>query len=330
MKSIVRWLRLGFRLQRWEALAALGGTVGLLAASLWLTWQLHLLTEAFPGCLDPAAAAPNCERYYRQFQALAGWGSLALHASWAAPFGMGLVLGVPMVAREIEDRTAAMAWTLSRSRVRWLAGRLLFVTVLTVVLLMAISSVSELLASALAPSQQLATDFTWYGQRGPLIVARGLAALGLGIAIGGLTGRALPGLLVAALASALLFTAISLGMDRWNISQAVAQPYGVGSDPSALQLGQQVELLDGEVVGDAYLARLENILIDGDGSLYSRFDPVSGLPDRSSLVGHYRQLVLPGVVYPRVVVRESAVNGGVAVLALFAATGIVRRRRPGG
>jgi hypothetical protein len=329
MSGLPRWFRLGFRLQRWEALAAFGGTLGLLAASLWLTRQLHLLTAAYPRCLDPAVAGAECERYYQQFQGLATFGSLALHASWVAPFAMGLVLGVPLVSREIEHRTAAVAWTLSRSRMRWLAGRLAFVTVLTIVLLSAIAFVSEMLASALAPAQHLATDFTWYGQRGPLIVMRGLAALGLGVAIGALIGRALPGLLVAAFGSALVFTAISLGMDRWNASQAVPQPYGVEHDASALQLGQQVELLDGEVVGDAYLASLDNILIDGDGSLYAQFDPDTGLPDRSSLVGHYRQLVLPGARYPEIIVRESAVNGGAAVLALLVAAGVVRRRRPG-
>lgn len=329
MTTLRRWARLALRMQRWEVLASVAGTAALLVAMLWLTRQLHLLADAHPRCLNPMVVPAGCEAYLKSFSDVAGWGYQALHASWAAPFAMGLVLGVPLVAREIEHRTAAMAWTLSRSRIRWLASRVVFVALLTTVLLCAVAIGSELLAAALAPNQQLASDFTWYGQRGPLIVVRGLAALGLGVAIGALIGRALPGLLVAAFASVLLFTAISLGMDRWNAAEAVAQPYGV-SDPSALQLGQRVELPDGQVVGDAYLASMDNILIDGDGSVYSRFDPETGLPDRSSLVGHYRELVLPGERYPQVVARESAAVGATALLVLLAAAGIVRRRRPGG
>lgn len=328
MSGLRRWFTLAFRMQRWEALAAVAGTAVLVVFALWLTRQLQVLADAYPRCLDPAVAAPSCERFYLEFQDLASWGSQALHASWAAPFGMGLVLGVPLVAREIEHRTAAMAWTLSRSRVRWLAGRLAFAALLMIVLLAGIALVSELLASALSPAQQLGTDFTWYGQRGPLIVARGLAALGLGVGIGAVIGRALPGLLAAAFASALLFTAISLGMDQWNASEAVPQPYG-DHDSSALSLGQRIELPDGQVVGDAYIASLDNILIDGDGSVYSQFDLETGLPDRSSLVGHYRQLVLPGERYPQIVARESAVNGGIATVGMLVATWLVRRRRPG-
>jgi uncharacterized protein (TIGR03382 family) len=118
-------------------------------------------------------------------------------------------------------------------------------------------------------------------------------------------------------------------MDRWNGSEAVVQPFEVDSDPGALHLGQQVELADGSVVGDAYLASLDNILIDGDGSVYSEFDPETGMPDQSSLVGHYRQLILPGERYPLIVARESAVNVGIAAVAALLAAWIVRRRRPG-
>ena len=328
MTAVGRWLNLSYRLQRWEVLAAVTGTILLLGVSLWWSRELHTLTDAYPRCRGLAVGAAECEPFYLQFQGIAKWGQLALHASWAAPFGMGLVLGVPLVSREIEHGTAAMAWTLSRSREQWLGTRVAFAVVLLIVLLAGIAAVSELLASALSPAQQLASDFTWYGQRGPLIVARGLAALALGAGVGAVIGRALPGLLLAGFASALLFTAISLGMDRWNGSEAVALPYGVETEPGVLQLGRQVVLSNGDVVGDAYLASLENILIDGDGSVYARFDPATGLPDRSSLVGRYRQLVLPGARYPEIIARESAVAVGSALLLLVGTIGIVRRRRP--
>ncbi|HET7581663.1 MAG TPA: hypothetical protein VFL75_02785 [Candidatus Limnocylindria bacterium] len=328
MSALQRWLRLALRMQRWEVIAVVTGTAALLGASLFVTQQLRDLAAAYPRCLDPTTVTAGCDAYHRAVGRLDMPASLLLQVSWAAPFGTGLVLGVPLVAREIEHRTASLAWTLSRSRVRWLVGRAAFVVLVTVALLAAVAITSELLAAAYAPARHLDSDFTWYGRRGVLLVVRGLVVLGLGISIGAVVGRALPALLVAVFGTVLLFTGISLAMDRWNAAEATARPYGQG-ESDALALGARIELTDGEVVGDAYLASLENIVIDADGSVYSRFDPDSGLPDRSSLVGRYRELMLPGERYPQVVARESAVGIGAAVLLLLAAGAIVRHRRPG-
>jgi ABC-type transport system involved in multi-copper enzyme maturation permease subunit len=41
------------------------------------------------------------------------------------PFVVGILLGVPLVSLEIEKRTAPLAWSLSLSRIRCLAGRTL-------------------------------------------------------------------------------------------------------------------------------------------------------------------------------------------------------------
>ena len=112
---------------------------------------------------------------------------------------MGLLLGVPLVSREIEHRTAAIAWTMSRSRTWWLARRVLFLALVMVVLLGVVAVVGEVLASATLPAQHLDRDFAWYGRRGALIVVRGLASLGIGVLVGAWIGRVLPALLVARL-----------------------------------------------------------------------------------------------------------------------------------
>lgn len=329
MKALSRWASIGYALQRWEVLAAVVGTAVLVAAMLWFTRQLGLLADANPACPDPGAYVPGCEAFVTQFQDLGGWASQLLRASWAAPFGMGLVLGVPLVAREVEHGTAAVAWTLGRSRTRWLIRRLAFVLLVLVVCLGLIALTSEVLAAALGPTLHLDRDFTWFGRRGLLVVVRGVASLATGVALGALLGRTLPGVLVAAVASVLLFTAISFGMDRWNEAEAELVPAangGIGSDTDgALLLGSRIELPSGELATWSDLIGMNDITEDMDGHVYGRVEDV-GHPERA--IGVERQLVIRGDQYGAVVVRESGVVAGIAVAWGMLATWIVRRRRP--
>ena len=160
---------------------------------------------------------------------------------------MGLVLGVPLVSREIEQRTAAIAWTMSRSRTWWLARRAAFLVLVMVVLLIVVAVVGEVLASAAMPAQHLDRDFAWYGRRGALIVVRGLASLGVGVLVGAWLGRVLPALLVAVFASVLVFSGISLGMDRWIEGDAVVQKFDADR-AGGRQLGERVLLPSGELI----------------------------------------------------------------------------------
>lgn len=328
MTGIRRWATLSFRLHRWEVLASAAGVALLAAAMLWFAWQLRFVAAGDPGCPDPAAYVPGCEQLAQRFGELSEWGSQLLYLSWGAPFGMGLLLGVPLVAREVESGTAGMAWTLSRSRTRWLAARLAFLALVLLALLAVVVLVSRALAAALLPQFDLERDFTWYGRRDWLIVARGLAALGIGVLVGAAVGRLLPGLLEAAFASVLVFAGVSQGMDRWNETEADAGAHGLAQQ-GALVLGQRIELPSGELVDWGHVAALgDTQMIDAGGAIYTAWDDMTGQPDPESLVGWDRQLAIPGERYPQILVRESGVVAGVAVLATLAALSVIRRRRP--
>jgi hypothetical protein len=181
----------------------------------------------------------------------------ALSLSWGAPFVMGVVLGVPLVSRELEHRTAGMAWTLSRSRTIWLAGRVAFLGLVLIGLLVVVAVASEVLASALLPTASLDSDFTWYGRRGGLIVARGVASLGLSVLVGAALGRLGPGL--AAFASVLVFTALSVAMDRWVETDAVllsALNGNAAQEVGDRSLGTYVRLINGEVIPQGKCSRV--------------------------------------------------------------------------
>lgn len=324
MSRIGSWLILSFKLNRWEVLASAAGVALLTAGMLWFAWQMRTLAGTDPGCVDPSAYAPGCTQLAQRFYELSSKADWLSYLSWGAPFGMGLVLGVPLVSREIEHRTAAVAWTLTRSRASWLARRTAFLVLVLVALLLVVAVAGEVLASAQMPALHLDRDFAWYGRRGGLIVMRGLASLGIGLLIGAMFGRVLPALLLAAFASVLVFTAISLGMDRWVEGDAIVQPFGVDR-AGGLNLGQRIELPSGKLVayGD-FPYRGETW--DVEGEIYAAEADI-GHPDR--IIGRDRELLVPGKLYPQVVLREAGVVGGTAVVLALAATWVVRRRRPG-
>ena len=109
-----------------------------------------------------------------------------------------MVLGVGVVAPEIEAGTAPSAWVLARSRARWLRGRML---------------PSLLAATACSPcSPSRRRSCGWRGSRtcrtrgstsmtpslhGLILVAKGLAAYGVALAVGALLGRTLPSVILA-------------------------------------------------------------------------------------------------------------------------------------
>lgn len=326
MTGLLRRARLSIALQRWELALITAGSIGLAVVMVIVGNQAQAIAAAHPGCLDPNTFRAGCEAAMKEFDQVTDLGSKLLYFSYGAPFGMGLLLGVPLVAREIDHGTASIAWTLSRSRIRWLSWRLAFVAIAVAVLLALLGVTSERLAQALQPSLHLDADFTWYGRRGWLLIVRGLLALGIGLALGALIGRQLPALLVAILVSVAVFTAVSLGMDRWLESASVPTPFGV-EVPGGMQLGERIALPDGRLVRFADLDPDQgyNIAIGPDGRVYASADANGVLSDPR---GQVVDLIVPGSAYPTFVLRESALLGALALGSAAATAFVVRRRRP--
>ena len=128
---MIRGALLGLRIARFELLLA----IGLLA----LTGISAVIALGHVAAADPGA---GCWSTYwtdrgtddRSRAACAGaiaafWGAadeasfIASPVAVALPFVVGILLGVPIVGRELELRTAALAWSLSGDRRRWLLSR---------------------------------------------------------------------------------------------------------------------------------------------------------------------------------------------------------------
>jgi hypothetical protein len=96
---------------------------------------------------------------------------------------LGLFLGVPVVAREIEGRTAHLAWTLDPGRWRWLLQRAVPVLAVALVAGILIGIGSEMVTQA-PPfmEHRLGAGFSDYGSRLGQVPVRTVAVLVLGIA----------------------------------------------------------------------------------------------------------------------------------------------------
>lgn len=173
-------------------LAASVGGVLILAAMSGLSAPAHCISDRFLVPVPPECATTEAFVTFTN-----EWGGRLFAAMVALPWLVGALIGVVVVGREIEHRTATLAWMLAPDRRRWLLSRAL-VGAVVVALLLAVPSVVASEAQRLVyPWAPPETSFNDYGLRGPLVVARGVAAFAIAMLIGAVLGRVLPALLLA-------------------------------------------------------------------------------------------------------------------------------------
>lgn len=316
MTGVQAWTRVFWRLQRWEAAVLIGGCL-LLTVAMWVVaWQLKVNSEAIAACYEATEAriSPHCRSLIDVGNLLSGSIGVLNGAAILAPFGVGIFLGAPLVAREIEHRTAPMAWSLSLSRRRWLAARVLPALGAVGVVLLLLGQASALLVST-AYEDEL--GFRYYDSVGPIIAARGVAVFGIGVLVGMMVGRVLPALLVTGLATVAVAGAASIGRDQ--LMRAEAEWIEPGSELDAIAMIYDSRLRDdatGELVTweEVYASfPPEEVNLEGDGTP----------PGMTQLY-----LTVPPERYPSIVAREIAALAGIGAFALGAAWWAVLRRRP--
>jgi len=327
MSGVLTWARLSFRLQRLEIL--LLGAAVLVASGLMLWWAYELdgIAKAYPDCdyFDPALA---CQEAGQRFSETFSTAEIIIRNTWVAGFAVGLVLGVPLVAREIDHGTAQLAWTIGRSRVRWLIGRVAFAALVAIVLAALLAVTTEVLVTTMLPDIDLSRDFNFHGNRGPLIVGRAMLGLGAGVLVGALLGRQLPALLLGVFVVGGLYAASWVGFPLWYHSEAdVASMDEYLGGPLWIESG--IELTSGERLTWSELygggrAPLETYQAD-DGTYYATLADAEA--ERNPLGRDYI-LIIPGERYNEIVARETAVFAGAGLLLIGGAAAVTRRRRP--
>jgi len=305
--------RLTVRLQRWEIAIVAAGCLGLAAAAAWLALDMRAIWDR---CGTPDASA-TCDVIYVFQESHGSQFGLVQTLIEYVPFVIGLVLGVPIVSREVEQRTAQIAWPMARSRLRWLAWRMVPTLLMALVLVAVLAVAADQMVRAYFPQSDI--GFSYYEARGLPLVMRTALIFAAGMAIGALVGRLLPTLLIGIGLSVGVFIALAIALPHWAPATVLAD---METDPAAMIGGRlhteiQYRLPGGEVVsadeGEMYVEVLH--------------EEAGGEPDPALMP----ETIITGIStdrYSEVVLRESVVLGAGTLLLAGVAGAVVHRRRP--
>ena len=306
-------VRLTWRLQRAEILFVAALCLGLAVATGWLALDMRSI---FAACEPGGPPEAPCGVIYA-FQNSHGNAVTTMDmVVGITPFIAGLVLGVPIVSREVEHRTALIAWPLAGSRIRWLAWRSIPVVVVGLGLVAILAFASDQMWRAYFPTSDI--GFAQYESRGLPLVMRAALMLVVGTAVGALIGRLLPSLLVGIGLSVAVVVALGVGLPNWVPSAELSGPETVLFGPGPLRTGVEYRLPSGEVVSAQ----------EGEILMSQLYEEAGGEePDPAKIP----EQIMYGIAadrYPDVLLRESAVLAAATVVVAALAGFIVRWRRP--
>lgn len=245
MSTLSGLVWLTWRQHRWVVLGSLVLTAVLV---IWTVFLSSDLTALYHQCHNT-----QCPTYSTQRATLyAGYGPitqaevLALVVQYL-PLLIGVFIGVPVLAREHEQRTLLLAWSQNVSPLRWLWTKLAllggFVAALTAVLAAVADHLAHVYADVVGSSLFGARLFPVTDL---LPLASGVCWFAVGVAVGAAVRRTLP----AVFAVIAAFVGVTLGF-QWRYSTlmtlrfsylALDQPGPLGADPNALMVNGLIQI----------------------------------------------------------------------------------------
>lgn len=198
------------------------------AAGVLTAWAAYVLVQAASvavpdGCFAAwVAAGGNPDASGSCGPAVLGWGrvlggagDLFREATEFAPFVLGALLGAPIVAGELEARTASMAWSLYPSRRRWLTHQVVPVLLVAGVAIAVLALTAEILRHQEEIWGGGFIDAQRIGTYGYGFVARVFGTFGIAVALGALFGRQLGGFLLTVALMLLFVNLLAPVRDGW-------------------------------------------------------------------------------------------------------------------
>ena len=308
---MLRSARLVFRMHQFEIIAVGLIVAALVGAALYVANELNAV--GYGACYAATAPSPSCEALGRRFFDLQIAHANPVFAFMnLLPYAVGLFLGAPLIARELERGTARLAWSIAPSRLRWYAWRVLPVVLFAVVVTFAAGRAVDRLVAARTPGIDLENSFDTFGQRGALVAVTAFVMVAGAIGLGTVVGRVLPTLIAALI---LGYFGI-LGVQHLHADFTAREAVIVTEadlQPGDRFLDQFFKLPDGRVVGYEELAQI---------------DPASVTSETGPTYPIVYQ-VIPAERYREVEAREALILGSIGVAMLVGAGVIVTRRRPG-
>ena len=308
-------LRATLRPLRTELLGVVGLTALVLLAAGAVAARL-LAYDLPAACFDFSSVDPACvARQYdvAAYMSLAGnWGGTVAVVATVLPAIAGVILGVAAVAKELDQRTAVLAWSVGPSRRRWLIQRV--VPLLGVVVVLGILSVqlAGVMLRVNNPGSEAfpGQEFERIGSTGFGPMAGGISAFGITIVVGAMLGRVLPAFLAAG--AFVVFGAL------------------------LIQQGNERIMAGESLVAEQVLAgpgrQIDSVLRTPDGRIISWGEafPEFADPDTGQLRAGVTEMsrYVPIEIYPAVAARYVLLHVLVGLTALTLAFAVVERRSP--
>ena len=317
--------RIGFRVHRFEILMAVLACVIVTITAAIVTVHLIQANALVPaGCWDElfwssVPPSSSCESPGLFFAARDD-SAPVMTAMFVLPLLVGLLLGVPLVAGELETRTAETAWILAGSRNRWLAYLAIPTLALILVAVGGAAVMAQILAAAREPWLVDGPGWESIGSFGTIVVARGAVAFGAGLLAGAVVGRTLPALIVAVIACAFIVIVAMGARQAWVTANQ-----------------QPLDGRNGNIPGAILGSGSRQTFIDSSGAVltseqaYARIPP--GLMDEAVgawLSDNMREVYLgvPASEVPAWERVEVIGLGATTALLLIGSFVVVNRRRP--
>ncbi|HEY7348617.1 MAG TPA: hypothetical protein VH599_09915 [Ktedonobacterales bacterium] len=316
-----------WRQHRAESLITLGVLAALAVFLLITGLEMHYTfqhQESFADCMAHLQERPGgCgfvqgglpSEFWDQYQWLVGFPIFLL----PLPVLLGALVGAPLVAREVEQRTFVLAWTQSISRVRWLGVKLALVLGAGVLLF------GVLLAEVIwwwGPFAQYQGSFSGnaaFDFTGPVLPAAALLALSLGVFAGALTRRTV----LAIFLTLALFLAIRLPVEmgwRPHFLPPITVTWPIEQTTPPVTVSVQDWLIDSGLI-DAQSKPYK-------GAVLSYCDNPESFAQCAQSQGFqaYYLTYQPADRFWTFQWMETGIYVGVAALALLATVWLVRRR----
>lgn len=302
--------RLTYRINRFEVRAILTATIlSVVVSAAVISW---IRASGWAACLeDDGSFSAACF----ELQGMGSWASriasLSMQLAGFFPFLAGLLLGAPLIARELDKGTARLAWSLGPSRRRWYVQRVVPILVVVGLTAMTIGIVSEQLTALFAPGVDLAKSFNGFHTRGVLIATSAVLIASIAVAVGAVVGRQIPTLLLALVIGGVTLVAIA-EVDRRLLSGESVRLTGENTYTNDLVMSEgRFELPDGRLVTFDELVAIDPTIMEREFNY------------------PYVDFGIPRERYREIEAREALAQVASSLVFLGAGAVVVGRRRPG-
>jgi hypothetical protein len=306
----LRIVGLSFRIQRFEWVIVVGATVlSVLVSALVSAW---IRAAGFDRCLTDEAASLSVKCQTGVVVWLYRVAEMSMNLVPIFPVVAGLLVGGPIVARELESGTARLAWSLGPSRLRWFIHRALPAMVVVTVAGLAIGATSDALLHLVRPDVDIDQTFAGFRARGMLVAVDALVVASIALALGSIIGRAVPTLVLSLVLIGALTVAVEKVESQLLTSEAQSKT-NYSFNGNDLYIASRIQNDDGRI-----------ITYDELYAIHPEFNENGYNPDQYPDVTLY----IPGSRYHDVERREAAALLAIAGLFIVLAAGTVVRRRP--